>query len=117
MKPQEVVHNMGVAQRSELDQLQYQANKVTDESLESTRRMLSLCEEAKEGGIRSLVGLDEQGATRLGFRYKRKFYVDQSENKTMKVNTVMKLGFVTTRSTTLTNERSRSGSKAKPTAQ
>jgi hypothetical protein len=31
--------------RSELEQLQHQANKVTDDSLESTRRMLSLCEE------------------------------------------------------------------------
>ncbi|XP_064484043.1 synaptosomal-associated protein 25-like isoform X8 [Ornithodoros turicata] len=31
------------------------------ESLESTRRMLTLCEESKEAGIRTLVALDEQG--------------------------------------------------------
>ncbi|CAG7786107.1 unnamed protein product, partial [Allacma fusca] len=30
-------------------------------TLESTRRMLSLCEESKEAGIRTLVGLDDQG--------------------------------------------------------
>nr|AAO83846.1 synaptosomal-associated 25 protein isoform A [Lymnaea stagnalis] len=33
----------------------------TNESLESTRRMLSLCEESKEAGIKTLVMLDEQG--------------------------------------------------------
>ncbi|XP_075585584.1 synaptosomal-associated protein 25 isoform X2 [Dermatophagoides farinae] len=38
-----------------------QANQATDESLESTRRMLALCEESKEAGIRTLVALDEQG--------------------------------------------------------
>ncbi|CAF1300376.1 unnamed protein product [Rotaria sordida] len=31
------------------------------ESLESTRRMLTLCDESKEAGIRTLVMLDEQG--------------------------------------------------------
>ncbi|KAA0202603.1 hypothetical protein HAZT_HAZT002054 [Hyalella azteca] len=76
--------------RTEVEQLQHQANKVTDDSLESTRRMLSLllqCDDmegfhdmirmqalvftsmlqtqAKEGGIRSLVGLDEQGGLDL----------------------------------------------------
>jgi synaptosomal-associated protein 25 len=30
-------------------------------SLESTRRMLLLCEESKEAGIKTLVMLDEQG--------------------------------------------------------
>ncbi|ODM92818.1 Synaptosomal-associated protein 25 [Orchesella cincta] len=30
-------------------------------SLESTRRMLALCEESKEAGIRTLVALDDQG--------------------------------------------------------
>ncbi|XP_076464297.1 synaptosomal-associated protein 25-like isoform X4 [Babylonia areolata] len=47
--------------RTELQELQMQANIVTDESLESTRRMLSLCEESKEAGIKTLVMLDEQG--------------------------------------------------------
>lgn len=32
-------------QLSELESLQLKANKVTDESLESTRRMITLCEE------------------------------------------------------------------------
>ncbi|CAF3830545.1 unnamed protein product [Rotaria sordida] len=31
------------------------------ESLESTRRMLTLCDESKEAGIQTLVMLDEQG--------------------------------------------------------
>ncbi|KAF2360309.1 Target SNARE coiled-coil domain [Trinorchestia longiramus] len=47
--------------RSELEQLQYDCNRVTDDSLESTRRMLALCEESKEAGIRTLVALDDQG--------------------------------------------------------
>jgi synaptosomal-associated protein 25 len=32
-----------------------------NKSLESTRRMLLLCEESKEAGIKTLVMLDEQG--------------------------------------------------------
>ncbi|XP_055879927.1 synaptosomal-associated protein 25-like isoform X5 [Biomphalaria glabrata] len=47
--------------RSELQELQMQANLITDESLESTRRMLAMCEESKEAGIKTLVMLDEQG--------------------------------------------------------
>ncbi|KAF2354196.1 hypothetical protein FHG87_015051, partial [Trinorchestia longiramus] len=43
--------------------------------------------------------------------------VDQSGNKTTKVNPATRLGPVTIGSTTLTNERSRSGSRAQPTAQ
>lgn len=46
---------------TELGQLQAKANQITDESLESTRRMLALCDESKDAGIRTLVGLDEQG--------------------------------------------------------
>lgn len=46
---------------TELGQLQFKANQVTDESLEATKRMLALCDESKEAGIRTLVGLDEQG--------------------------------------------------------
>ncbi|KAL3312644.1 Synaptosomal-associated protein 25, partial [Cichlidogyrus casuarinus] len=34
---------------------------VAVESLESTRRMLALCEESKEAGISTLVMLDDQG--------------------------------------------------------
>lgn len=48
-------------QNSELSELQFKANKTTDDSLESTRRMLQLCDESKEAGFRTLMGLDEQG--------------------------------------------------------
>lgn len=47
--------------KTELEQLQFKANNITDDSLEATRRMLALCDESKEAGIRTLVGLDEQG--------------------------------------------------------
>lgn len=47
--------------RNELSAIQMQMNQTTNESLESTRRMLGLCEESKEAGIRTLVMLDEQG--------------------------------------------------------
>ncbi len=47
--------------RRELEDLQLQMNQTTDESLDSTRRMLAMCEESKDAGIRTLVMLDEQG--------------------------------------------------------
>ncbi|TTO79334.1 Synaptosomal-associated protein 25-B [Bagarius yarrelli] len=47
--------------RNELTNLQERADQLTDESLESTRRMLQLVEESKDAGIRTLVMLDEQG--------------------------------------------------------
>nr|1L4A_C Chain C, S-SNAP25 fusion protein [Doryteuthis pealeii] len=47
--------------KTELEEIQQQCNQVTDDSLESTRRMLNMCEESKEAGIRTLVMLDEQG--------------------------------------------------------
>ncbi|CAG5107021.1 hypothetical protein G9C98_004115 [Cotesia typhae] len=47
--------------RTELQELQLKADQTTDESLESTRRMLALCEESHEVGMKSLVMLDEQG--------------------------------------------------------
>ncbi|XP_034475582.1 synaptosomal-associated protein 25 isoform X1 [Drosophila innubila] len=47
--------------KTELDELQIKAQGVADESLESTRRMLNLCEESAEVGMRSIVMLDEQG--------------------------------------------------------
>ena len=37
-----------------------QINAITDESLESTRRMLALCDESKEAAISTLVNLDDQ---------------------------------------------------------
>jgi len=46
---------------TELESLQLKCNQVTDESLESTRRMKSMCEEAKDCGIKTLVMLDDQG--------------------------------------------------------
>lgn len=47
--------------RKELQNIQMKMNATTDESLESTRRMVTLCEESKDAGIRTLVMLDEQG--------------------------------------------------------
>ncbi|XP_077997500.1 synaptosomal-associated protein 25-like isoform X2 [Glandiceps talaboti] len=47
--------------RTELEILQQKSDQVTDESLESTRRMLQMAEESKEAGINTLVMLDEQG--------------------------------------------------------
>jgi len=49
------------ALRSELEEIQFKTVQVADESLESTRRMLALCEESKEAGIKTLVMLDDQG--------------------------------------------------------
>lgn len=46
---------------SEVDQLKLKCDTITDDSLESTRRMLKLVEDSKEAGIRTLVALDEQG--------------------------------------------------------
>lgn len=42
---------------SELESLQLNINNKTDESLESTRRMKQMCEEAKDSGIKTLVQL------------------------------------------------------------
>ncbi|XP_064122815.1 synaptosomal-associated protein 25-like isoform X10 [Macrobrachium nipponense] len=47
--------------RSELQELQFKSNQATDETLESTRRMLSLCEEAQDSGAKTLYMLGEQG--------------------------------------------------------
>ncbi|KAM9707497.1 synaptosome associated protein 23.1 isoform 1-T1 [Menidia menidia] len=44
-----------------VEQMAIRANQVTDESLESTRRMLQLAEESKQTGTNTLVMLDEQG--------------------------------------------------------
>ncbi|KAK8754103.1 hypothetical protein OTU49_010626 [Cherax quadricarinatus] len=57
----ETMGDVALEPRSDLQELQFKANQQTDETLESTRRMLSLCEESKEAGIRTLVALDDQG--------------------------------------------------------
>ncbi|XP_069008803.1 synaptosomal-associated protein 23-like isoform X1 [Embiotoca jacksoni] len=44
-----------------VEEMTMRANQVTDESLESTRRMLQLAEESKQTGVNTLVMLDEQG--------------------------------------------------------
>ena len=46
---------------TELESLQLKCNNLTDDSLESTRRMKGMCEEAKDCGIKTLVMLDDQG--------------------------------------------------------
>lgn len=53
--------NGGMDGRSEVEMLQIKANQTTDESLESTRRMLHLCEESQDVGIQTLSMLDTQG--------------------------------------------------------
>ncbi|XP_059208550.1 synaptosomal-associated protein 23-like isoform X2 [Centropristis striata] len=44
-----------------VEQITMRANQVTDESLESTRRMLQMAEESKQTGANTLVMLDQQG--------------------------------------------------------
>lgn len=45
----------------DLDDIQQQINKKTNESLESTRRMLGLTSECEQIGVETMVNLDEQG--------------------------------------------------------
>lgn len=47
--------------RMELQRMQRRADEITDESLESTRRMVQMAEETQDTGIKTLVALDEQG--------------------------------------------------------
>ncbi|XP_044264917.1 synaptosomal-associated protein 25 isoform X3 [Tribolium madens] len=49
------------APRTELQELQLRAGQVTDESLESTRRMLALCEESTDAGAKTMDMLNHQG--------------------------------------------------------
>uniref|UniRef100_A0A1Y1JVQ4 Synaptosomal-associated protein n=1 Tax=Photinus pyralis TaxID=7054 RepID=A0A1Y1JVQ4_PHOPY len=49
------------APKSELQELQLKATQVTDESLDSTRRMLALCEESEDAGANTLQLLKHQG--------------------------------------------------------
>ncbi|XP_038638497.1 synaptosomal-associated protein 23-like [Scyliorhinus canicula] len=44
-----------------VEDIQMRANQVTDESLESTRRMLQIAEESRDAGGKTLIMLDEQG--------------------------------------------------------
>lgn len=46
---------------TELESLQLKANQVTDESLDSTRRMIQLCEDSQAAGTKTLDQLDRQG--------------------------------------------------------
>lgn len=46
---------------SELAEIQMKSTQITDESLESTRRMLQYCEESQEVGTQTLILLDKQG--------------------------------------------------------
>uniref|UniRef100_A0A3B4ABN8 Synaptosomal-associated protein n=1 Tax=Periophthalmus magnuspinnatus TaxID=409849 RepID=A0A3B4ABN8_9GOBI len=47
-----------------VEQMTMRANQVTDESLESTRRMLQMAEESKQTGANTMVMLDQQGQLR-----------------------------------------------------
>ena len=49
------------AKLSELEQLQLEAKKVSNKSLESTRNMKDLCEESQFVAIKTLENLDHQG--------------------------------------------------------
>lgn len=51
----------GPTNRSELEMIQLKMNQTTDESLERTRNMISLCEEAQDAGVKTIVQLDKQG--------------------------------------------------------
>ena len=44
-----------------LEEINFKINETTDQSLESTRRMLQMVEDSKEAGIKTLVMLDDQG--------------------------------------------------------
>ncbi|XP_058604907.1 synaptosome associated protein 23.1 isoform X2 [Onychostoma macrolepis] len=44
-----------------VEDITLRANQVTDESLESTRRMLQMAEESRETGVKTMTMLDEQG--------------------------------------------------------
>ena len=43
------------------EEIQLRANQVTDESLESTRRILGLAIESQDAGIKTITMLDEHG--------------------------------------------------------
>jgi len=47
--------------QDELGQIHLKMNQTTDDSLESTRRMLALAGEAQDSGVKTIVALNEQG--------------------------------------------------------
>ena len=51
----------GGEDRSELDGIQRQINESTNQSLDSTRRMVNMVAESQEVGTKTMVMLDEQG--------------------------------------------------------
>lgn len=51
----------GGEDRSELEGVQRQINERTNESLESTRRMVNMAAESQDIGTKTMVMLDEQG--------------------------------------------------------
>ena len=51
----------GGEDRSELEGIQRQINERNDQSVESTRRMVSMVAESQEVGTKTMVMLDEQG--------------------------------------------------------
>ena len=57
----EEVKAVKMSKANEAEMLREKCDTITDDSLESTRRMLKLVEDSKEAGIRTLVALDEQG--------------------------------------------------------
>ena len=59
---------------SELESLQLNINQTTDESLDSTRRMKAMCEEAKDSGIKTLVSEICRPDFFLGFFGRSPFY-------------------------------------------
>ncbi|XP_026195637.1 synaptosomal-associated protein 23 isoform X2 [Anabas testudineus] len=54
-------HDSSKMEEMTVEQMTARANQVTDESLESTRRMLQMAEESKQTGINTMVMLDQQG--------------------------------------------------------
>ncbi|XP_022238692.1 synaptosomal-associated protein 25-like [Limulus polyphemus] len=56
-----VIYNYVQLPKDKMANLQSKINNITTESLESTRRMLTLCEESEDLGIKTMVMLDEQG--------------------------------------------------------
>lgn len=55
-------NNYGEHNNEELNGVQRQINQRTDESVESTRRMLGMVAESQEVGTKTMIMLDEQGA-------------------------------------------------------
>lgn len=59
----------------ELQTIRENINKKTDESLESTRRMVDLVTASEEAGINTMVMLDEQGEKLVGVEVRLSFLI------------------------------------------